>query len=414
MNHPHSLYWLQGIVQENTELKKEPKELFVRDGSIPDGSRINISKIDLQWVQVLSEGWASPLTGFMRQEEYLDCLHWGTIRRGTINQSIPIVLPISDVDRERVKNSKTVVLVYDGREVAAIKDPEIFEHRKEERCARIWGTTNSGHPVISMVMNSGDWLLGGDLEVFQRITWNDGLDQYRLTPLEIRAKLQEMGADATFAFQLRNPIHNGHALLMRDTRRQLLERGFKNPVLLLHPLGGWTKDDDVPLPVRIKQHQEVLNDGVLEPESTLIAIFPSPMQYAGPKEVQWHAKTRVIAGANFYIVGRDPAGIPHPVTGKDLYDPDHGRTVLKRAPGLSEVEIIGFRVAAYDDKKGQMDFYDEKRKSDFQFISGTKMRTLARTGQLPPKGFMGDNAWKVLAEYYNSKNVTQNGVILGS
>ena len=44
-------------------------------------------------------------------------------------------------------------------------------------------------------------------------------------------------ADAVFAFQLRNPVHNGHALLMHDTRRRLRERGYKNPVLLLHPLG---------------------------------------------------------------------------------------------------------------------------------------------------------------------------------
>jgi len=44
-------------------------------------------------------------------------------------------------------------------------------------------------------------------------------------------------ADAVFAFQLRNPVHNGHALLMHDTRRRLCERGYKNPVLLLHPLG---------------------------------------------------------------------------------------------------------------------------------------------------------------------------------
>ncbi len=52
-------------------------------------------------------------------------------------------------------------------------------------------------------------------------------------------------------FQLRNPVHNGHALLMKDCRRQLIERGYKNPVLLLHPLGGWTKDDDVPLDVSV-------------------------------------------------------------------------------------------------------------------------------------------------------------------
>lgn len=91
--------------------------------------------------------------------------------------------------------------------------------------------------------------------------------------------------DAIFAFQLRNPVHNGHALLMQDTKRRLLERGYKNPVLLLHPLGGWTKDDDVPLDWRMKQHAAVLEEGVLDPASTIVAIFPSPMMYAGPTEV---------------------------------------------------------------------------------------------------------------------------------
>lgn len=91
--------------------------------------------------------------------------------------------------------------------------------------------------------------------------------------------------DAIFAFQLRNPVHNGHALLMQDTKRRLLERGYKNPVLLLHPLGGWTKDDDVPLDWRMKQHAAVLEEGVLDPAHTIVAIFPSPMMYAGPTEV---------------------------------------------------------------------------------------------------------------------------------
>ena len=71
---------------------------------------------------------------------------------------------------------------------------------------------------------------------------------------------------------------------LQDTHRQLLQRGYKNPVLLLHPLGGWTKDDDVPLAVRMHQHKAVLHEGVL-PKTTVLAIFPSPMSYAGPTEV---------------------------------------------------------------------------------------------------------------------------------
>lgn len=69
----------------------------------------------------------------------------------------------------------------------------------------------------------------------------------------------------------------------------------------------------------------------------------------------------MIAGANFYIVGRDPAGIPHPETKKDLYEPTHGGKVLSMAPGLTSVEIIPFRVAAYNKAKKAMDFYDPKR-----------------------------------------------------
>ena len=130
------------------------------------------------------------------------------------------------------------------------------------------------------------------------------------------------------------------------------------------------------------------------------------MMYAGPTEVQWHAKARMSTGASFYIVGRDPAGLPHPDPGeggRDLYDPSHGARVLAMAPGLGRLEIIPFRVAAYDTKEGRMAFFDPKRKEDFEFISGTKMRTLAKTGQNPPNGFMAPKAWNVLSKYYQSQ-----------
>lgn len=45
-----------------------------------------------------------------------------------------------------------------------------------------------------MVMESGDWLVGGDLLVLEKIKWNDGLDQYRLTPLTLKQKFREMNA----------------------------------------------------------------------------------------------------------------------------------------------------------------------------------------------------------------------------
>ncbi len=295
----------------------------------------------------------------MRERQYLQCLHFGQLMdlekkcttpgaqksekeekerlielgRGqmSFNQSIPILLPVETALKEKLCQGsvpEALTLTYEGRPVAILRDPEFFPHVKEERCSRQFGTTDTGHPMVEMIMKSGDWCIGGDLDVLERVQWNDGLDKYRMTPLELRQKFNDLGADAIFVFQLRNPIHNGHALLMQDTKKRLLEKGYKKPVLLLHPLGGWTKEDDVPLPVRMHQHQAVLEEGVLDPDSTVLAIFPSPMLYAGPTEVQWHARARMACGIQFYIVGRDPAGIQKPGTKDYLYDPSHGSKVM--------------------------------------------------------------------------------------
>jgi len=176
--------------------------------------------------QVLSEGWASPLKGFMREDEYLQSLHFNSIENGTSNQSLPIVLAITNEDKVRLETASAVTLTRGGGlPVAILRRPEFFPHRKEERVAHTFGTTHPDHPAIRLIQASGDWLVGGDLEVLQRVCWNDGLDQYRLTPNELCDRFEAMGADAVFAFQLRNPVHNGHALLM-TVRKTMLTQGF--------------------------------------------------------------------------------------------------------------------------------------------------------------------------------------------
>jgi len=393
------------------------RELFVPEHKVDELRQeaetlpqLEITKLDTQWIQVLSEGWATPLRGFMRENEYLQTLHFNNIKSvdGSSNQSVPIILPISTEDKDRLKEEKSVALRYNGKIVAVIREPETYEMRKEERCARQWGMVHKEHPYQQLIWEAGDWCIGGDLEVLERIKWEDGLDQYRLTPNQLRAEFKKRKADAVFAFQLRNPIHNGHALLMSDTRKRLIERGYSNPVLLLHPLGGFTKNDDVPLNVRIEQHHAVMKEGVLDPDSTVMAIFPSPMMYAGPTEVQWHAKARIAAGASYYIVGRDPAGMKHPGHGDDIYEHTHGRKVLTMAPGLGQLTIIPFVVAAYDKTKAQMAFYDSSRHEDFLFISGSKMRALARDGEEPPPGFMAPSAWEIMSGFYKNKAKMQS------
>ncbi|KAM3178151.1 hypothetical protein ACTXT7_003131 [Hymenolepis weldensis] len=113
------------------------------------------------------------------------------------NLTIPIVLPVSEEDRNRLSTDfKHITLTYHQNVIAVLQNIEFYPHRKEERCSRIFGICDRGHPTIDQIMSAGDWLVGGDLKVFEKIVWNDGLDQFRLSPLQLREKYKELGIES--------------------------------------------------------------------------------------------------------------------------------------------------------------------------------------------------------------------------
>merc|ERR1740121_2984970 len=317
--------------------------------------KLEVSREELEWIHVLAEGWASPLDGFMTEQQFLQSTHYGhlIVDGEFIPMSVPIVKACQTAEKDQIESQKPeeiALVTPDGLVKAIMHKPAVFQHLKEERAGRTFGITHRDHPYIKMIFEAGDWLVGGKLSVVKDFAYNDGMDQYRLSPRDLQAKFKELGADAVFAFQLRNPVHNGHALLMQDTAAKLKEKGYKKPVLWLSPLGGWTKDDDVPLDTRMEQHHAIIKNGVFGDTPVVLAIFPSPMLYAGPTEVQWHAYARLNGGATHYIVGRDPAGMKHPGTDEDMYHMWHGQKMLQAAPGLKKVQLLDFTFASYDQK----------------------------------------------------------------
>lgn len=384
-------------------------DLFVPDnfcsGRCPGLVKLPLSQEELDWVHVLAEGWATPLTGFMTETQFLQSIHYEhlLIDGQFVPMPVPIVKACSAEEKKQIAGQNEIALTApDGSIAAIMTNPEVYEHRKEERAGRTFGITHPAHPYIKLIMDSGNFLVGGPIKVMASFKHNDGMDQYRLHPKALKARFEELGADAVFAFQLRNPVHNGHALLMQDTAEKLKQKGYKRPVLWLSPLGGWTKDDDVPLNVRMDQHHAIIKNGIFGETPVVLAIFPSPMLYAGPREVQWHAYARLNGGATHYIVGRDPAGMKHPVVDEDLYHMWHGQKMLQMTPGLQKMQLLPFTFASYDTKAGKMAFFDPARKDDFVSISGTKMRKLAKEGKQPPDGFMDPEGWSILVKYYRS------------
>ena len=397
-------------------------ESLIKEPSAAEMAELNkLPTIELEdleqvnYLATLGEGWAYPLNRFMNEQELLESMNMNTITDANGEKhilSVPIVLAVSEAQKEALANEKKIALKFSSLSndvMAVIENPEFFPNRKEEIATKTFGTWSKNHQKVAKMQAEGDWLISGEKMHFtQRIKFNDGLDKYRLFPNEIQAIAKERGADAVYAFQVRNPLHNGHCLLLKDTREQLIKQGYKNPLLLLHPLGGWMKDDDVPLDYRMRQHQALLDDGTLNPEHTILSIWPSPMYYSGPNEVLWHCSSRVQCGITHFITGRDPAGVKHPEDDdEDLYDPWHGQKLLvSQKELLSGVDVVPFKIAAYNFKNKRMEFFggpDSAPKEDFQFISGSKMRKLAAAGEEQPEGFMSPNGWKILCEYYQSK-----------
>ena len=301
---------------------------------------IDIDIEQVEYLQTIGQGWAFPLKKFMDELQLLEVMHMKTITDSEGKRhlfSVPITQHVTKEQFEELKGEKRIAIKCSALKggapdavYAVIENPVFFENRKEEISTRVFGTFSLKHPKIERIITQGDYLVSGSSMRFVRnIQFQDDMDQYRQTPRQINDQIVARGADAVYAFQLRNPLHNGHVVLLKDTREQLLKLGYKNPILLLHPLGGWVKDDDVPLDTRMKQHQALLDDGTLDPAHTILAIWPSPMYYGGPTEVLWHASSRATCGATHFITGRDPAGLKHPeFPQKDCYDVWHGQKLL--------------------------------------------------------------------------------------
>lgn len=223
-----------------------------------------ITDLDLNWLQVIGEGWASPLKGFMREGTLVEVLHFNSILVDTFNvtgnkgrherptdwnqftetqppgrvsMSVPITLAATEYTKREIEGSgkDAVALVTQmGETVAILRNPEVYENRKEEIVTRMFGIIDPAHPYVKQIYGGGPYLIGGEVELLGRIRYNDGLDKWRKTAGEIMGEFKDKGADVVYAFQTRNPTHAGHAYLMKSAGEDLKKKkGYKKVRLQL-------------------------------------------------------------------------------------------------------------------------------------------------------------------------------------
>jgi ATP sulfurylase len=333
-----------------------------------------VSQADLE---LLGNGALSPITGFMGKTEFEAVQQTMRLPDG-LPWTIPIVLGVDGDTAKQVREGQTVPLREKSGHVLALLDvEEKYPHDAKAHAESVFGTADKAHPGAKRVLGMGDFLLAGPVTVLQPPSAAT-FSHLRLSPRQMRDEFAVQGWKTVVAFQTRNPIHRAHEYLMKCAQESV-------DGLLLHPLVGLTKSDDLSAAVRLKSY-EVLLKHYFNPRHSMLAVFPGAMRYAGPREAVFHAILRKNYGCTHFIVGRDHAGVTRP-DGTPYYGSYDAHEIFTN---FSDEEL-GIRLFFYDHAffcKHCQAIVTEKTappNPETRFsLSGTKVRKLLRSGQRPP------------------------------
>ncbi len=276
----------------------EAADLLLRAGSLP---RVTLDARTGADAELIATGGLSPLDGFLRKDDYYSVIRDTHLASGTLFP-IPITLTVPRAQRGEYKEGREVALVdASGKPVGVLAVDEIYDVDRELEAKEVYKTTDEKHPGVAYLYEHKDEVaLGGRLTLAAR-TIERKFPQHHRDPAEVRALIASKGWRRSVAFQTRNPIHRAHEYLLR-VALEIVDG------LVVHPLVGETKGDDVPADVRVRCY-EVLLEKYFPADRALLSVFPFAMRYAGPREALIHAIARQNYGFSHFIVGRDHAGV---------------------------------------------------------------------------------------------------------
>ncbi|MEA2486604.1 MAG: sulfate adenylyltransferase [Actinomycetota bacterium] len=250
-------------------------------------------------LELLAVGAVSPNRGFMTRADYESVIAEMRLASG-LPWSLPITLSATDAEIAGLKGSERAAITHEGNPVAIIDVEDVFDYDVAREAELTYRTTDDKHPGVAYLYSQAPHYVGGDVTVLTNPFAHE-FSLYRNTPMQLREQIAERGWRTVVAFQTRNPIHRAHEYLTKCAL-EIVDG------LVIHPLVGGTKGDDIPAETRMKCY-EVLMENYYPHDRVILSVFPAAMRYAGPREAIWHALLRKNYGMTHFIVGRDHAGV---------------------------------------------------------------------------------------------------------
>lgn len=343
-------------------------------------------------LELLAVGGFSPLDRFMHRADYQRVLDEMRLADGMLF-SIPVTLPVEPSDALRL-DSDIVLRDEKNNPLAIMTIDEIYPWDKQEFAQKVAGTLDSRHPLVAELSRWGSLNISGRLRVLSLPRHYD-FAELRLTPSQVRARLDALGHANVVAFQTRNPLHRAHEEMTRRAAASV------DGLLLLHPVVGMTKPGDVDHYTRVRAYKALVSEHYA-PDRVLLSLLPLAMRMCGPREALWHALIRRNFGANHFIVGRDHAGPGADSAGKPFYGAYDAQALMAEHQHDLGVTPLFFDEMVYLPDE---DRYEQRSKvrpeARTQSISGTQVRDdYLNQGRKLPAWFTRPAVAEILADAY--------------
>ncbi len=390
------------------------KKLLSEAARLP---QLRVSKADISTLHRIADGTLSPLEGPMKRDVYYGVLEEQRIRVGgkPYAWGIPLAFPATDGEAAQLSAGGSAAICDEsGAIVAILDDVEVYEWQKPLYVERVYRTPRMDHPGGRMVeQDPRAKLVGGSLRALPQV-FHPEYGEYILSPRMTRALIRERKWQRALAFQTRNPLHRAHEYALVAGAERLTRDGFFTGVVL-NPLVGELKDDDVPAVTRMRTYR-VLHDRRLLGEGDkdealwtevgydLNDVFEligldMKMFYGGPSEAIMHAIYRQNHGFSDLVIGRKHADAPYE-DGSPIWGDFDAQQVFEELPGELHLRPCNIGFAAYYASLGRVDLTDRHPDEKPVAVSGTKVREQLRSGQKPDPRIMRPETAEILIDAF--------------